>query len=49
MDISFAALNLEEPRSGIGNTSSSPLSNVEHASCFIFLDEDEDEDDDDDY
>jgi hypothetical protein len=46
LDISLAALNLEEPRSGIGNTSTNPHSIVERASCSIFHDEYEDEDDD---
>jgi len=44
LDISLATLNLEEPRSGIGNTSSTPHSTVECASCSIFHDEYEDED-----
>ena len=46
LDISLAALNLEEPRSGIGNTSTNPHSTVERASCSIFHDEYEDENDD---
>jgi len=42
LDISLAALNLQEPRSGIGNISSTSLSTVECVSCSIFRDEDED-------
>jgi hypothetical protein len=49
LDISLGALNLEEPRSGIGNTSTNPYSSVEHASSSIFHDHDEYEDEDDDY
>lgn len=41
LDISLAALNIEEPRSGIGNTSTSPHSVAGHASSSIFHDEDE--------
>jgi hypothetical protein len=44
LDISLAALNLEEPRSGIGNPSINPHSTVECASFSIFHDEYEDED-----
>ena len=36
LDLSLAALNIEESRSGIGNTSSTLHSIVEHASCSIF-------------
>ena len=36
LDLSLAALNIEESRSGIGNTSSTLHSTVERASCFIF-------------
>jgi hypothetical protein len=46
LDISLAVLNLEEPRRGIENNSSTPQSTSENASCSIFLDEDEDADDD---
>ena len=36
LGLSLAALNIEEPRSGIGNTSSTLHSDVEHVSCSIF-------------
>ena len=45
LDLSHAALNIEEPRSGIGNTSSTLHSAVKHASCSIFEEYYEDEDD----
>jgi hypothetical protein len=46
LDIPLATLSLEELRSGIGNTSSTPHSIVECAFSTIFHDEYEDEDDD---
>ena len=36
LGLSLAALSIEEPRSGIGNTSSTLHFVVEHASCSIF-------------
>ena len=45
LGLSLAELNIEEPRSGIGNTSSTLHSVVERASCSIFEDDYEDEDD----
>ena len=46
--ISLVALNLDEPRSQVGNSNAYSISQsiVEHASCSIFCDEDEDGDDD---
>jgi len=46
IDISFAALNFEEHRNGIGNKFSTPQSTIKHAFCYIFQDRYEDEDDD---
>ena len=45
LGLSLAELNIEEPRSGIGNTSSTLHFVVEHASCSIFEEDSEDEDD----
>ena len=47
-DISLAALNIEEPRSGVGPASSTQQSTIGRASCSIF-EEDEDEPEHDDY
>ena len=49
LDISLAALNIEEPRSGVGQSSSSQQSTIGRASCSIFQDEYEDELVDNDY
>ena len=46
LDIPLAALNLEEPRNGIGNSSYTPQSTTEHVSCSFFYDEDKVEDND---
>ena len=46
LDLSLAALNLDEPRSGIGISSSNPQSSVERASCSIFEEKYDDQDDD---
>ena len=43
--LSLVALSIEEPRSGIGNTSSTLHFVVERASCSIFKEDYEDEDD----
>ena len=45
LGLSLTALNIEEPRSGIGNTSSTLHSIVERASCSIFEEDYENEDD----
>ena len=45
LSLSLAALSIEEPGSGIGNTSSTLHFVVEHASCSIFKEDYEDEDD----
>ena len=45
LGLSLAALNIDEPRSGIGNTYSTLHSVVECASCSIFEKDYEDEDD----
>ena len=45
LDLSFAPLNIEELRSGIGNISSTLHYLVEHASYSIFEEDYEDEDD----
>ena len=49
LDLSLAALHIEEPRSGVGNTSSTPHSAVEHLSTSIFEDEEDYADEDDGY
>ena len=49
LDISLAALNIEEPSSATGHSSSTSQSTVGHASCSIFQEEYEDEPEDDDY
>ena len=47
LDISLAALNIvDEPRSGVGISSSNPQSSVQRASCSIFEEEFDDQDDD---
>ena len=43
LDLSLVALNIEEPRSGIGLHYSIALSTVEHASSSIFDEDDEDD------
>ena len=48
LDISLAALNIEEPRSGVRPASSTQQSTIGCASCSIF-EEDEDEPEHDDY
>ena len=45
LGLSLAALSIEEPRSGIGNTSSTLHFVVERSSCSIFKEDYEDEDD----
>ena len=45
LGLSLATLSIEEPRSGIGNTSSTLHFVVECASCSIFKEDYEDEDD----
>ena len=45
LGLSLVALNIEEPRSGNGNTSSTLHSVVERASCSIFEEDYENEDD----
>ena len=45
LGLSLATLVIEEPRSGIGNTSSTLHFVVEHVSCSIFKEDYEDEDD----
>ena len=45
LGLSLAALSIEEPRSGIRNTSCTLHFVVEHASCSIFKIDYEDEDD----
>ena len=44
LDLSLVALNIEESRSGTGNTSSTLHSIVERASCSIFEEDYEEED-----
>ena len=46
LDLSLATLNIEEPRSGVGISSSNPLSTAEHASCSNFEEDYDDQDDD---
>ena len=48
LDISLASLNIEEPSSVVGHSSSTHQSTVGRASCSIFQ-EYEDEPEDDDY
>ena len=45
LGLSLATVSIEEPRSGIGNTSSTLHFVVERVSCFIFKEDYEDEDD----
>ena len=45
LDLSLVALSIEEPRSGIRNTSCTLHFVVERASCSIFKEDYEDEDD----
>ena len=45
LGLSLTALNIEEPRSGIGNTSSALHFVVERVSCSIFKGDYDDEDD----
>eukprot|EP00253_Pinus_taeda_P026352 PITA_26352 len=45
-DLSLTTLSVDEPRSGIGNTSSNPRSIATHACCYVFQDDEEDEYDD---
>ena len=49
LEMSLAALNIEEPRSGVGPSSSSQQSTIGRTSCSIFQEEYEDEPEDDDY
>lgn len=49
LDLPPAALNTEEPRSGVGNTSSTTHSVVERVSSSIFEDQEDYVDEDDDY
>ena len=47
LDISLAALNIvDEPRSGVGISTSNPQSSVQRASCSIFEEDFDDQDDD---
>ena len=49
LEMSLAALNIEEPISGVGPSSSTQQSTIGRASCSIFQGEYEDEPEDDDY
>ena len=49
LDISLAALNIEDPRSGVGPSSSTQQSTIGRASCPIFQKEYEDEPEYDEY
>ena len=49
LELPLAALNIEESRSGVGNTSSTVHSAVERVSSSIFEDYDDYADEDDDY
>ena len=49
LDISLVALNIEEPRSGVGPSSSTQQSTIGRASCSIFQEEYGDELEYDDY
>ena len=49
LEMSLAALNIEEPRSGVSPSSSNQQSTSERTSCSIFQEEYEDEPEDDDY
>jgi hypothetical protein len=49
LEMSLAALNIEEPRSGVVPSSSSQQSTIGRTSCSIFHEEYEDEPEDDDY
>ena len=49
LDLPLAALHIEEPRSGVRNTSSTPHSAVERLSTSIFEDEEDYADEDDGY
>ena len=49
LDISLAALNIEDPRSGVGPSSSTQQSTIGRASCSIFQEEYGDEPEYDDY
>ena len=47
LNISLVALNIvDEPRSGVGISSSNPQSSIQRASCSIFEEEFDDQDDD---
>ena len=49
LDLPFAALHIEEPRRGVGNTASTLHSVVERVSTSIFEDQGDYADEDDDY